>query len=116
MEYVYSIDDENFNDDLWEVIQEAVDMALDVDGKVELFTGIKVVHTHGHFISSSHIVDLMRDYARDMAGDLSCEYLVDVSPGKLDDLNDVLADWFNKNARQPEFYTVAHSEPRLHSI
>lgn len=107
MDKVYSHNEE----DWVEEFQEAIDAAIEGDVHqecVDIKVGDKVLVTHSKLSSDvgSSVVVQIQEWAYDECGEWADQYLDDLDKEKIDELSKVIADWIEKNAEAPNFYTV----------
>ena len=102
-EKVYSLDGEVYR--TYEEIQEEI-YELGAPKDVIVMEGLSDIARHSNFISASRIVEDMSEYVYDNYGEFADGYLHDVYKKQIDDLNNLLVAWFNKNISQPTFFKV----------
>ena len=71
----------------------------------------KVQPTHGRFINAKDIIYDMQNRASDEFSDYADDYLNDVEfdDEKINSLNSLLKDWFDRNSGQPYFWQAVKS-------
>ncbi|SET40173.1 hypothetical protein SAMN05216326_12510 [Nitrosomonas marina] len=72
----------------------------------EIYQGTKHPFTNSRFMDAESIIEDARDKAWDLAGEFSEGYLENIPKEKVDELDKLLADWFDTNVGQPDFYSV----------
>jgi len=116
-EFVYSIDEETFYDDLDEVMEMlADDMDNEPGDKVTIYRGNPVRLNHYDFIKNLSLVEILQDMAADEDGEMAEDYLMDVSEGDEEKILMILANVLNDYAAQPNYHRVENIQPMIVTI
>tara|TARA_R110000737_G_scaffold280436_2_gene287025 strand:- start:409 stop:798 length:390 start_codon:yes stop_codon:yes gene_type:complete len=105
---VYSHNEEDWVEELQEAIDAAIEQQDCQPECVNIKIGDKVLVTHSKLSSDvgGSVVVQIQECAYDEGGEWADQYLDDLDKDKIDELSRVIADWIEKNAEEPNFYTV----------
>jgi len=103
---VYSCDGEEVFTECWENILNELSDRHPNGSIVSILKGVSVPAAHQQFIFASEIIESMRERAFEGFDDLAGTYLNNINKPHVDQLQQLLIDWFDKNAEQPTFYNV----------
>lgn len=107
-EEVYSRDGETFME-----LEDVLDSLQDdfVNGeKVIIEKGTSVKAKHDEFVTPYNWLEEFQNRAYDNYGEWAEDYLSDVSLEKAKELQVLVTEWLNKNAKEPSFYKVFNTE------
>jgi len=77
-----------------------------VGDKVEIWEANAKRFKHSDFINSRYIIESIKERAYDECGEVAEDYLSDLTKDQINDLQDHISKWFEKNAGNIEFYGV----------
>jgi hypothetical protein len=102
---VFSTNGEFFDTEFDCVCDEVED--LREDGEiVSIWVGELDEVNHRDYINAHYIVEQMADAAYDDLDDFTEGYLDDVTMKQLDELEEVISNWFDENVSKPSFFRV----------
>jgi len=111
-EFVYSLDEEIFYDDLDEVMDMVNDdMDNEPGDRVVIYRGTPVKVTHSNFIKDMNIISLLQEMAYEEDGEMAEDYLSDVTNEDEEFIIDMLISIMNKKAKQPNYFRVDNIQP-----
>ena len=96
-EQCYSVDNERYSD--YEDMMYELTEYYDIGESVEVWEADKVDCKHFHYIYAKDLIDAMQTRAMDDCGEIAEEYLNDLEDWKKAELEQHIAEWFNKNAK-----------------
>lgn len=105
-----SLNGEIFNGECFDTPEEAIKYMtnnLDIEGlKKGYWIGqVKKCFT-SQFIDCENIIENAQCQADDVAGESAEDYLTDVTPKQIDELNKLVRKWFDDNGFAPTFYSI----------
>lgn len=105
---VYSHNEEDWVDDLQDAINASIEQDNSSQEQVDIKIGDKILFTHSKLSSGigSRVIEQLQEWAYDECREFADDYLYDLEKDKIDNLSKVINEWLNKNAEQPNFYTV----------
>lgn len=101
----YSLDDEEYHD-----IDYIAEQLKDDETRLTIFVGEGIRPTHKQFIILVDICEEMQNRAYDEFDEYSEGYLVEVTKEQEEELNNLIADWFDKNVKKPNFYHIENAK------
>lgn len=101
---VFSLDEEVYHDydEINDILGDEIDIKM-------VYIAYKIEITHKDLINSSVLIDDIMENAYEKVGDHSENYnkiLDAITKEQKQELNNLLANWFNDNIKQPDFYMV----------
>ena len=108
MEYVYSLNEDDYND-LEDIENEIDEINSEYDNvKIDfVYRGEKVIQTNSMFVNGSDIIENITDRAYDSGGEWSGRYCEDLeSKVHRDNIEKLVIDYLDKNGINPSFYLV----------
>lgn len=102
--YVYSLTSEEFHDletIMYELLEER-----EVGEIVSVERGVSEVCSHRDLLHPYRVVELLQEQAYEEYGEYSEDYLNDITRDKADELDNLIAEWLNKNCEPPTFWKV----------
>jgi hypothetical protein len=116
-EFVYSLDEEIFYDDLDEVMDMLNDDSDNEPGdRVVIYRGTPVRVNHYDIVKDIDIIGILQDAAADEDGEMAEDYLTDVSEGVANRINILLSKILDKLAKQPNYHRVENIQPMTVTI
>ena len=97
----YSLDNEDYHD-IDYIAQELEDDKT----RLTVFVGEAIKPTHKQFIVRIDICEEMQNYAYDEFDEYSENYLKEITKEQEEELNSLIANWFDKNATEPNFHRI----------
>ncbi len=111
-EFVYSLDEEIFYDDLDEVMDMVNDdMDNEPGDRVVIYRGNPVKVTHSNFIKDMDLIGLLQEMAYEEDGEMAEDYLTDVTDEDEEFILDMITAIMNKKAKQPKYFRVENIQP-----
>jgi hypothetical protein len=116
-EFVYSIDEEMFYDDIDEVMEMLNEDSDNEPGdRVVIYRGTPVKVRHYDIIKNLDIIGILQDVAADEDGEMAEDYLTDLSEADIDKINLMLSKILDKMAAQPNYHRVENIQPMTVTI
>ena len=101
----YSLNEEEYHD-IDYIAQE-----LEDDKEIlTVFVGEGIKPTHKQFIECIDICEEMQNYAYDEFDEYSEGYLDGITKEQKEELNNLIASWFDKNIQEPNFYRIKNAK------
>lgn len=101
----YSLDNEDYHD-IDYIAQELEDDKT----RLTVFVGEAIKPTHKQFIERIDICEEMQNNAYDEFDEYADGYLDEITKEQEEELINLIADWFDKNAHKPNFYHVENTK------
>lgn len=96
-EQVYSTNNETYTD--YCSMMDDLREYHGIGESVEVWEADKKEWKHSDFIYAAHLIDDMQAAAMDECGEVTEEYLNELTKDQKTDLENHIAEWFNKNAK-----------------
>lgn len=104
--YCYSLNDEEYYEDLCYVLDMARDDELD-----SIYEGEQVPHKHSDFIRPHYIIEQIQERAFDtVAEEIAREYLDTLSDIDIEELGEVISNFLDKKVGPPKFYAIKNAK------
>lgn len=101
----YSLNEEEYHD-IDYIAQE-----LEDDKEILIvFVGEGIKPTHKQFIEAIDICEEMQNRAYDEFDEYSEGYLDGITKEQEEELNNLIANWFDKNIQEPNFYRIKNTK------
>lgn len=104
IEYCWSVNDEEFHDDLSYVLDMANDDYID-----NIYEAEKVPAKHDDYINGWRIVEEIKERAYEELGEIPDGYLEDLSEKDIEDLSELISNFLDHKIGPPNFYKVKNS-------
>lgn len=101
----YSLDGEEYHD-----IDYIAQELEDDKERLIVFIGEGIKPTHKQFIITVDICEEMQNKAYDEFDEYSEGYLAEITKEQEEELNNLIANWFDKNAKEPNFYRIENAK------
>ncbi|MDX9744230.1 MAG: hypothetical protein RBT59_10455 [Arcobacteraceae bacterium] len=101
----YSLDEEEYHD-----IDYIAEQLKEDKERLTVFVGEAIKPTHKQFIVAIDICEEMQNKAYDEFDEYSEGYLVEITKEQEEELNNLIAIWFNQNAKEPNFYRIENAK------
>ena len=111
-EFVYSVDEETFYDDIDEVMDMVNDnMDNEPGDRVIIYRGTPVPIKHIDYVKKLDLIGMLQDIAHEEDGEISEDYLSRVTEEDVDIIFIYLAKILDRMASQPDHYRVENVQP-----
>ena len=111
--WVYSMNDQDFNSEAYDSKKEAIKYGTEdaLDSDISSFSiGQVDVPLATDFVDAENIIGVAYDRATMEIGEYADDWLSDVNQKEKDELNSLIAGWFEKTKNKPNFYRIVNIE------